>query len=141
LVDACRNDPEADIARSAGVTLQPPRRLTTDPVPKGIAALFSCNSDQRSYEDPLLRHGIFFYQVIKAWEGAADLDRDGRVTLEEMESFVRRETKNHARDALSTIQTPVFRVDRLVADGWVVTSPASRRTDGERPEIGELLDR
>jgi Tfp pilus assembly protein PilF len=141
LVDACRNDPEADIARSAGVMIQPPRRVAIEPVPKGIAALFSCNSDQRSYEDPVLRHGIFFYQVIKAWEGAADLDRDGRVTLEEMESFVRRETKNHARDALSTIQTPVFRVDRGLFDGWVVTSPASRRTGGDRPEIGELLDR
>lgn len=141
LVDACRNDPESDIARSAGIMYQPPRRLAIEPVPKGMAALFSCNSEQKSYEDPALRHGIFFYQVIKAWEGAADIDRDGRVMLEEMESFVRRETKNHARDALSTIQTPVFRVDRQVADGWVVTSPASRRTDTDRPEIGSLLDR
>ena len=96
-----------------------PADLAEDAVPEGIAALFSCNSEQRSFEDPKLRHGIFFYQVIKAWEGAADLDRDGQVTLEEMESFVRRETKTHARDALSTIQTPVFRVDRQAAKaGW-----------------------
>src|SRR5262245_50306071 len=112
LVDACRNDPEADNARGLGVLIKPPRRISEDSLPKGLAALFSCNSEQRSFEDPLLRHGIFFYQVIKAWEGAADFDRDGRITLEELESFVRRETKTHARDALSTVQTPVFRGDR-----------------------------
>jgi tetratricopeptide (TPR) repeat protein len=141
LVDACRNDPEADNARGAGVTLQPPRRLVADPPPRGIAALFSCNSEQRSFEDPALRHGIFFYQVIKAWEGAADLDRNGLVTLEELESFVRRETKTHARDALSAIQTPVFRADRLTANGWVVATPTAPRPEPERPDLGELLDR
>jgi tetratricopeptide (TPR) repeat protein len=128
LVDACRNDPEADNARSAGIAVPPPRRLAEDPVPKGTAALFSCKSEQRSFEDPKLQHGIFFYQVIRAWEGAADLDRNGQVTLEEMESFVRRETKTHARDALSTIQTPVFRVDRVAAADWVVASVASQRS-------------
>ena len=115
-----------------GVTVKPPRRISEDPLPKGIAALFSCNSEQRSFEDPVLRHGIFFYQVIKAWEGAADLDRDGRITLEELESFVRRETKTHARDALSTVQTPVFRGDRQAAQGWVVAS-LDRHPAGARP--------
>jgi tetratricopeptide (TPR) repeat protein len=138
LVDACRNDPEADNARSAGIALLPPKRMVAGPMPAGIAALFSCNSEQRSYEDPVLRHGIFFYQVIKAWEGEADVDRDGQVTLEELESFVRRQTKNHARDALSAIQKPVFRVDRQTANGWVV---AARRAEPPRPEIGGLLDR
>src|SRR3954447_20738596 len=141
LVDACRNDPEADNARGLGITVKPPRRITADPLPKGLAALFSCNSEQRSFEDPLLRHGIFFYQVIKAWEGAADSDRDGRITLEELETFVRRETKTHARDALSTVQTPVFRGDRQAAQGWVVASLAVPRTEPVRADAGELIDR
>jgi tetratricopeptide (TPR) repeat protein len=141
LVDACRNDPEADNARSIGVAIQPPRRLVADPLPRGIAALFSCNSDQRSFEDPALRHGIFFYQVIKAWEGAADRDRDGQMTLEELESFVRRETKTHARDALSTIQTPVFRFDRLSPDRWVLARATSGRPDPGRPDPGAIIDR
>jgi tetratricopeptide (TPR) repeat protein len=132
LVDACRNDPEADNARSAGIAVPPPRRLAEDPVPRGSAALFSCKSEQRSFEDPKLQHGIFFYQVIRAWEGAADLDRNGQVTLEEMESFVRRETTTHARSALSTIQTPVFRVDRVAAADWVVASVAFQRSEGKR---------
>jgi hypothetical protein len=138
LVDACRNDPEADNARSAGIALQPPKEMSRGKIPEGIAALFSCNSDQRSFEDPALRHGIFFYQVIQAWKGAADQDRDGNITLEELESFVRRETKNHARDALSTIQTPVFRADRPTANAWVV---AAKRAEPDRPEIGDILDR
>jgi tetratricopeptide (TPR) repeat protein len=131
LVDACRNDPEAENARSVGIAVPPPRRLAENPVPKGTAALFSCKSEQRSYEDPKLQHGIFFYQVIRAWEGAADLDRNGKVTLEEMESFVRRETKTHARDALSAIQTPVFRVDGVEAASWVVAAVASQRSQGK----------
>ena len=141
LVDACRNDPEADNARGLGVTLKPPKRISEDPLPKGIAALFSCNSEQRSFEDPLLRHGIFFYQVIKAWEGAADSDRDRRITLEELEIFVRRETKTHARDALSTVQTPVFRGDLQAAQGWVVASLATTRPEPGRVDVGELIDR
>ena len=141
LVDACRNDPEADNARGLGVVVKPPRRISEDPLPEGIAALFSCNSEQRSFEDPLLRHGIFFYQVIKAWEGAADLNRDGRITLDELESFVRRETKTHARDALSTVQTPVFRGDRQAAQGWVVASLTVPRPEPGRADVGELIDR
>jgi tetratricopeptide (TPR) repeat protein len=133
-VDACRNDPEADNARSAGVALQPPRRLASDPVPKGIAALFSCNSDQRSFEDPALRHGIFFYQVIKAWEGAADANQNGQVTLDELESFVRKETKAHARDALSAIQTPVSQVDRTSANAWVVATSATATATATIPQ-------
>lgn len=138
LVDACRNDPEADNARSAGVLLQPPRGMAEGPLPKGIAALFSCNSEQRSFEDPVLRHGIFFYQVIKAWEGAADLDRDGKLTLDELESFVRRETKTHAREALGSIQTPVFQANRGAASRWVVASLAAQRPE---PDVADLLDR
>src|SRR5262249_21990718 len=115
----------------------------TAPIPDGIAALFSCNIDQRSFEDPVLKHGIFFYQVIKAWEGAADLDRDAQVTLEELESYVRRETKTHARDALSTIQTPVFRVDRKAANGWVVASLAGQRPKPNVPgtNLADILSR
>jgi len=121
--------------------LKPPRRISEDPLPKGLAALFSCNSEQRSFEDPVLRHGIFFYQVIKAWEGAADSDRDRRITLEELEIFVRRETKTHARDALSTVQTPVFRGDLQAAQGWVVASLAATRPEPGRVDVGELIDR
>jgi tetratricopeptide (TPR) repeat protein len=131
LVDACRNDPEAENARSAGIAVPPPRRLAEDPVPRGTAALFSCKSEQRSFEDPKLQHGIFFYQVIRAWEGAADHDRNGKVTLEEMENYVRHETKTHARDALSTIQTPVFQVDGVAVADWVVASVASQRSQGK----------
>jgi Tfp pilus assembly protein PilF len=141
MVDACRNDPEADNARGLGVVVKPPRRISADPIPKGIAALFSCNSEQRSFEDPLLRHGIFFYQVVKAWEGAADLDRDGRITLAELEGFVRRETKTHARDALSTVQTPVFRGDREAAQTWVVASLRAPVPAPGRAAVGDLIDR
>jgi tetratricopeptide (TPR) repeat protein len=136
LVDACRNDPQtSDNSRSAGVTPLPlPRSLVSNPVPQGIAALFSCNKEQKSFEDPVLRHGVFFYQVIQAWTGEADSDRDGQVTLQELETFVRRETKNHARDALQQIQTPVFQPGSIASGGWVLTSLSAARP--RSPENG-----
>ncbi|WP_165220612.1 tetratricopeptide repeat protein [Aquisphaera insulae] len=140
LVDACRNDPEADNARGLGVTMKPPRLPSDVPLPRGSAALFSCNSEQRSFEDPVLRHGIFFNQVIRAWSGDADLDRDRRITLEELETFVRRETKTHARDALSAIQTPVFRGDHEAAKGWVVATLSRPRASAGGGTV-EIIDR
>src|SRR5262249_50741242 len=47
------------------------------------------------------------------------------------ESFVRRETRIHARSALATIQTPVFRVDRAAPADWVVASVALQRSQGK----------
>jgi hypothetical protein len=123
LVDACRNDPQDDGSRGVGVSLLPmPRSLVSNPLPKGIAALFSCDNEQKSFEDKKLRHGVFFHEVIEAWKGEADSDLDGQVTLMELENFVRRETKNYVRDALEKIQTPVFKVDSPAFNGWVVSS-------------------
>jgi tetratricopeptide (TPR) repeat protein len=118
---------------------KPPRQIAEAPLPKGTAALFSCNSEQKSFEDPVLRHGIFFYQVIRAWKGEADSDRDHdrRITLDELERFVRRETKTHARDALSEVQTPVFRGDPQAAQGWVVASLGG----AGRADVGDLINR
>ena len=71
LVDACRDDPQA----SRGVTESGPKPA------KGIAVLFSCNPGERAYEHDSLKHGVFFYYVLRGLAGLAT-DSDGDVTFD-----------------------------------------------------------
>src|SRR5262249_10834644 len=65
LVDACRDDPDADRGTRGinGSQALPP--------PQGVAALFSCGAGQKSFENAKLQHGVFFYHVIKGLAGEA----------------------------------------------------------------------
>src|SRR4051794_27108819 len=87
LVDACRNDPLTERARAAGRPVVELPSLTR-PLKKrplgGVAALFSCSGGEKAYEDPDLKHGVFFHFVIKGLQGEADLDDDGKVDFDEL---------------------------------------------------------
>src|SRR5262249_1879715 len=115
LVDACRNDPLASQARALSrFKLESVTRPQTDPIPKTIAAIFSCRPGQQSFSAEKLRHGIFCPQVAKAWEGAADGDpdqgrpADGKITLDELSRFVVSQTAAHSA-SLGRSQNPVPR--------------------------------
>ena len=90
LVDACRNDP------SKPTGLRSPDSITLPPLPPppgGTAAFFSCSKHQRAYEDPTLKHGVFFHYVIEALGGAADTSTrsrqaDRQITLAELNLHV-----------------------------------------------------
>src|SRR5205807_2664632 len=86
LVDACRKDPRSSLARSSRPVeeLESVTRPQTAAVPEGVVAFFSCQAGQESYEHPKLEHGVFFHHVLAGWRGAADRNRDGRVTLNEL---------------------------------------------------------
>lgn len=105
LVDACRNDPFADLARSGRqvVDLAQPR---VQDVPEGIAALFSCSPGEKSYEYPDLRHGIFFYHLLEAWNGAA-YDSDDKLTLGQLFDYTAQRTRETVRTAFAgAVQRP-----------------------------------
>lgn len=119
LVDACRNEPQTDIARSrAEVNLESVTRPQQIEIPKSLLALFSCGPGQQSFEDPDLGHGVFFHHVLKGWNGAADRNSDGELEFTELESYVRRETKEYARLSLKALQTPQFKGE--LSDEWVL---------------------
>jgi hypothetical protein len=112
LVDACRNDPKLG------------RSLDTDSVPKasrGIAALFSCSSGQRSFETPKLRHGVFFHHVIEALGGKAR-NEDGEVTWDDLTSYVKRHVP---KTALKVIGGGAQQSPHLVAN--LVNTPVLMR--------------
>jgi Protein kinase domain/3-keto-disaccharide hydrolase/Caspase domain len=91
LVDACR--PEA----ARGRKLEPPAGITT---------FFGCSVGEFCYEDDEHRHGVFSYYIIEGLRGSADLNRDGRVTLDELKQFIEDGVPEHARRKLKQKQTP-----------------------------------
>ncbi len=106
LVDACRNDPISQLARSRDkVKLNSVTRPQMEAVPKGIVALFSCSAGQESYEWPDVRHGVFFHHILQGLKGAAD-DGDQQVSLDELVTYTRKNTQSFARLKLGAIQTP-----------------------------------
>ena len=71
-VDACRNDPRADGARKTAakrkeLDLNKINNPQGIPVPKGLAAFFSCQRGQIAIEQKPLKHGVFFVFVIHAF--------------------------------------------------------------------------
>jgi formylglycine-generating enzyme required for sulfatase activity len=119
LVDACRNDPQSALARSrAQVDLESVTRPQVIEVPKSLLALFSCGPGQQSFEDPQLGHGIFFHHILKGWRGEADDNRDGKLELDELQNYVRRETKEYARTSMKVLQTPQFRGEQ--SEDWIL---------------------
>ncbi|MFO0811477.1 MAG: SUMF1/EgtB/PvdO family nonheme iron enzyme [Gemmataceae bacterium] len=117
LVDACRNDPASELARSREVAkLESVSRPQGEPVPEGIVALFSCSAGQRSFEWPELQHGVFFHHVIEGWKGAAG--RDGTVSLNDLTGYVTDKTKAFSRLKLGEAQIPQVRND--FSGTWVL---------------------
>jgi hypothetical protein len=112
LVDACRNDPQSSLGRSrAVVELQSVSRPQEELVPKGIVALFSCSAGQQSFEHPTLKHGVFFHQLLQGWKGAADLNRDLRLTLDEVLNYTKDKTEAFAHIELKSKQIPHLKGD------------------------------
>jgi hypothetical protein len=112
LVDACRNNPQSPLAKSrAVVDLATISRPQETAVPRGIVALFSCSPGQQSYEHPGLKHGVFFYQMLQGWRGAADSNRDSAVTLDEVLSYTKLKTEAFAHAELGSKQIPHLKGD------------------------------
>jgi hypothetical protein len=106
-VDACRNDPQSRLSRAAAeVELEAVGRPQRVQPPGGVAAFFSCSAGQKSFEHPDLRHGVFFHYVAEGLSGHADLDRDGEITLAELEQYAVKNVQRYVRTELGQKQTP-----------------------------------
>jgi hypothetical protein len=111
LVDACRNNPQSNLARSRAVVKLDMAKPQEENIPNGIVALFSCSAGQQSYEHPQLKHGVFFYHMLQAWKGAGDSNRDARLTLDELLHYTKEETETFAHLELKAKQIPHFKGD------------------------------
>jgi formylglycine-generating enzyme required for sulfatase activity len=81
-------------------------------LPRATIALVSCTSNEQSWEDEDLRHGIFMHYLLEALAGKADTqyrgNGNGRVSYLELKDFVYRQTSDHAFKKYDERQTPMF---------------------------------
>ncbi|MDA1230842.1 MAG: SUMF1/EgtB/PvdO family nonheme iron enzyme [Planctomycetota bacterium] len=107
LVDACRNDPQSNLSKAGREIELDPAGVSEQPEPPGgVAAFFSCSRGQKSYEHPDLGHGIFANFIIEAFGGKGDLDKDGEISLAELEQYSVKQTQSYVRVELGERQTP-----------------------------------
>src|SRR3970282_1722703 len=75
---------------------------------KGRAIITASRPSEVSIELPELGHGIFTYYLVQGLKGAADLNKDGIVSLQELYEYVERQVTQKCR-AVGGHQHPVMR--------------------------------
>ena len=70
--------------------------------PPEFSVLSASSAQQISWSSAELGHGLFSYYLMKGLEGPADLDRDGAITLGEMQRYL---VENVAREAATKNRT------------------------------------
>lgn len=63
-------------------------KAQTNIFPVGFNVFSASQSDQISSSSPDLKHGIFSYYLMKGMEGDADTNKDGKITLGEMQGYL-----------------------------------------------------
>ena len=82
LLDACRDDGGRGTRGLDGEGVPAP--------PRGVGVLFSCSAGEKANEHDDLKHGVFFYHVIRGLEGAAREADSEEVTWDSLRSYVKR---------------------------------------------------
>ncbi len=75
---------------------------------KGRAIVTASRASEVSLELPELGHGVFSYYLIQGLRGAADLDRDGVVTVQELYQYLEEQVARQSR-AVGGNQHPVMK--------------------------------
>ena len=82
--------------------------------PPEFTVITATAPDQMSWSSPDLKHGIFSYYLMKGMEGDADLNKDGTITVNEMQTYL---SENVARQAQRNGRT---QLQQLQGDGLKV---------------------
>ena len=64
--------------------------------------------DQISWSSPDLKHGLFSYYLMKGMEGDSDLNKDGKVTVAEMQEYLTDMVGRHAMGMNRSQQPQLF---------------------------------
>ena len=135
IYDACHSGSAAQVGslRPDGVVPRPGsgrRRRPAARLAPGSWSVFSSAGGEESHELDRLRSSIFTHHLVSALRGAADRNRDGRITLGEAFSYVATETVADARAAGRRRQHPLLQGRRR---------GSSRLTLSEYARAGALL--
>jgi hypothetical protein len=137
ITDACRTNPFAPKTRDIIPGLESVTRPQAIPPPGGIAALFACAAGQAAWEDKGLGkgkppgHGVFFHFLIEAFQGAADADKNGKITVTELHAYVAGKVEEYVSRKFGEKQTPTLKAN-LVGSSTILgatSSPAKPAPD------------
>jgi uncharacterized caspase-like protein len=78
---------------------------------EGRVVIASAKSNQRSWEDENIGHGIFTYHLLEALSGKADYDNDGYVSLWEVYKYLQDNVPDSVRKLSRSIQEPILAGD------------------------------
>ena len=109
-IDACYSGQ----ARSGETLLSSAKPLTlkstASAYPDSFTVITASQPDQISWSSPNLKHGIFSFYVMKGLEGDADENKDGKITVGELQNYL---TEMVPRQAMSMSKK---QVPQLVGD-------------------------
>ncbi len=131
VVDACRDNPFQ--TRSVNPLAKSISKVET--LPKGVVLWQSCASGEKSWEDAATERGVFTNAFVEALDGAADVDRDGTLTMTEAFSFVTEKTNAVALQKYGESQRPYMvgeTTNFVIADDLLVNGVT--RAENEKAE-------
>ncbi len=124
LIDACRNEVLSKAAQnkssSKKIVLESVHE-SRQSIPGGMSVLFSCSSEQYSWESNDLKSSVFSHYVAEYLDGSADgrFYDNGKLTLDDLVAYVRKKTNDYVfeNNFTSDGQNPVMRGE---AANWPV---------------------
>jgi hypothetical protein len=131
IVDACRSGGVTRV-KGAEAAEEFEISITNRIQAEGLAIITSSAAGEDSYESEQLRASFFSHHLANALRGAADSDRDGRVTLGEAYRYTYTQTLSSSGRTLQ-LQHPTFHFE-LKGKGELVLT----RLDNDRGRSGQL---
>jgi len=137
VVDACR----IDVDRAKGMTVQPgfAVSLTAPTAATGTAWLYAAGDGEAAQESDEIGGAIFTHYWLAGLRGAADVNGDRRVTLDESFAYAYAQTLLRSARAGGVLQRPQARLDLTEASPVVLTELAGPRAQLELPPGGDAL--
>lgn len=145
-LDACRdkevifktrslNDSNREIDMLADLKSIMTQKLETS----GLFRLSSCADNQKAYEDPGAKHGVFSHFLIHGLGGAADENGDKQITLSELNNYVSLYTEHYVRTTFKDEQTPTFSsIDARNPDSLIMAFCEPKVERQETPAVNHL---
>ncbi|HLL55006.1 MAG TPA: caspase family protein [Myxococcaceae bacterium] len=118
VVDSCAS---GALSRSKGGQLRPAFLVDASAQVRGNAILTSSSANEVSQESDRLRGSFFTHHLVSGMRGAADITRDGRVTLTEAYQFAFQETLAQTESTRGGAQHPSYDIELAGTGDLVMT--------------------
>jgi hypothetical protein len=132
ILDSCSS---GAFTRSKGGVMHSPFLMDSSYDMKGYAYMTSSSDHESSQESDRIGGSFFTHYLVSGLRGAADMSRDGRVTLNEAYQYAYGETLTQTEKTLSGPQHPHYNI-RMTGTGDVVMTDIRKSSSGMVLEAG-----